>query len=100
MQGRMRHARGIQGGRFLVPASLTRGRHRRAGSRRSRYDVNEEAIIEWQRWRKRMIRGDDPPDGAIAYDGPTEYWTGQTRPSRLLYFTKDALFRWWFLLWG
>jgi hypothetical protein len=56
---------------------------------------NPKALASWRAFVRRQARSARPPDGVVEYAGPTELWIPE-QPRFLLYFTKDAMFRWWF----
>jgi hypothetical protein len=53
------------------------------------------ALTSWRRFAREFGDSPRPPDGLVEYRGPTELWIPE-RPRFIYYFTKDAMFRWWF----
>lgn len=64
-------------------------------ARRFALQRNPNALAAWRAFVRRSAHSSRPPDGVVEYAGPTEMWLPE-RPRFLLYFTKDAMFRWWF----
>lgn len=56
---------------------------------------NPRALTSWRRFVRGYAGSPRPPDGLVEYRGPTELWIPE-RPRFVYYFTKDAMFRWWF----
>ncbi len=65
--------------------------------------LTEKGERSWRAFRSRSLRNRSEllPDGLYAHGGPSHLshlWIGSETPKRILYFTKNAVFRWWFSL--
>jgi hypothetical protein len=62
--------------------------------------IGEHERRAWNSLRRKASSSGRRLDGVEASDTPSQCWARVGRPDRLLYFTKDAAFQWWFSLHG
>lgn len=68
--------------------------------RTTSFRIGERERRAWRDLRREAAGSGERLDGIEAFDAPSQCWVRVDRPSRVLYFTKDAAFQWWFSLHG